>query len=327
LKKQVQTEKTSFEFSEICDVYCTEDYCRMVEKVVAQEQPDVVMAFYGIFSKCLETLPKNVLKVIDTIEVFSMPRTDVRGKNAEMYIQATAEEERLALLRADIIVAIQENEAKYLRLLVPERRVLTVGVDFTAASELSMPAHGSPAIGIMGSSNPYNQEGLLNFLEHCWPLVLDSLPDARLVLAGRLCEIVQEEQRNVHLLGWVRDEIDFYKQIHLVVNPAIRGTGLKIKCVEALAHGRPVASLPVGVEGLEDAIGGPILCSNSWKELARDIVYVLGDPDNALRLSQQAYEYARNHFSIQKVYGELTNALEDPALMSAQKSHEADVDG
>jgi glycosyltransferase involved in cell wall biosynthesis len=54
----------------------------------------------------------------------------------------------------------------------------------------------------------------------------------------------------VRNLGQLADPTSFYRDVGLVVAPIALGGGMKVKVVEALAHGRPVLASPEAAEGL-----------------------------------------------------------------------------
>jgi glycosyltransferase involved in cell wall biosynthesis len=59
----------------------------------------------------------------------------------------------------------------------------------------------------------------------------------------------------VQLMGIVPSPREIYQVSLFMINPMLSGTGLKIKTVEAMAHGRAIISTPAGVEGMGRAPG------------------------------------------------------------------------
>ena len=54
----------------------------------------------------------------------------------------------------------------------------------------------------------------------------------------------------MELLGYVPDLRSLYEAARVVVVPMRVGSGVKVKCLEAIQYGVPVVSTPVGAEGL-----------------------------------------------------------------------------
>ncbi len=116
---------------------------------------------------------------------------------------------------------------------------------------------GSEAYDLLfvGNDNHFNITGLLAFLDQEKAL----LEGRRLAVAGRVCfdervRAAAEGRPNISLLGFVDDLAETYGASKLAISP-VEGTGLKIKAVEALAHGKPVFGSPHTLAGLPPGYG------------------------------------------------------------------------
>jgi glycosyltransferase involved in cell wall biosynthesis len=101
-----------------------------------------------------------------------------------------------------------------------------------------------------------NARGLLAFLEtnKSW------LTSLRIAVVGRVCENssireFKQGRPHINLLGFVDDLSTAYAASKAAISP-VDGTGLKIKAVEALSHGRPVFASRHSMEGLAAGYGG-----------------------------------------------------------------------
>ncbi len=158
--------------------------------------------------------------------------------------------------------------------MVPERPVITVGVDFDPApaenavvSEAGLP----PTVLLVASGNPLNVKGLLDFLRFAWPHVLRDHPEAQLVVVGSVSDVVPEESPGVSCRGLVDSLDELYRDCHLVINPCVAGTGMKIKTLEALAHHRPVVTWPTGVDGLSPELRNFCVVVSDWYEFYLEV--------------------------------------------------------
>jgi glycosyltransferase involved in cell wall biosynthesis len=95
-------------------------------------------------------------------------------------------------------------------------------------------------LGYMGATGP--DKGLL-YLLLAWGKL--ALKDAELVLAGPCCEGIDPwiqrfaPNTNIRKLGWVKQPLDFFKEVNLCVVPSVtEGWGLLGS--ESMAHGRSV---------------------------------------------------------------------------------------
>jgi hypothetical protein len=95
-------------------------------------------------------------------------------------------------------------------------------------------------------------------------------------------------------LGVVKDLAGAYRQAALVVNPVRSGTGLAIKSIEALGHGRPLTSSTQGARGLEGAVGHGLRIADTCEEWVTRLVPLLEHRDARAAESRRAYEFARH---------------------------------
>jgi glycosyltransferase involved in cell wall biosynthesis len=107
----------------------------------------------------------------------------------------------------------------------------------------------------VGSDMFQNARGLLAFFEtnKSWLMSL------RIAVAGRVCENssireFKQGRPQINLLGFVEDLSTVYAASKAAISP-VDGTGLKIKAVEALSHGRPVFASRHSMEGLAAGYG------------------------------------------------------------------------
>ena len=92
-----------------------------------------------------------------------------------------------------------------------------------------------------------------------------------------------------------------------MINPAVAGTGLKIKTLEALAHLRPIVVWPSGVDGVGPAARQFCQVATDWYDFARKVVDSLAD-EKSRALFEQREEIAKM-LSPDAVYASLRQAI------------------
>jgi Glycosyl transferases group 1 len=256
----------------------------LIELLLHLEQefkPHVLLAEYVFMTRGLSLLRTEMLKVVDSIDVFSTKRSKVEHFGIEDGLALEPEQEAELLDRTDLIIAIQPAEADALQKLAPRRRVISVGVDFKLVDAgAAEPPATEPIVLLVGSGNPLNVKGLKDFLRFAWPLVLAAVPEAELRVVGSVGEAVDPVLPNVRVLGKVGDLSAEYGAARMVINPTIAGTGLKIKTVEALSQLRPIVLWPAGVDGLSSEVRAFCRVADNWFEFARQVIELLSDSDN-----------------------------------------------
>ena len=303
------------------DRWCWPGTCKVVRTLVEEMRPRAVIAEYALLSKCFEEVPSSTLKVIDTVEVFFRNRERFNVEGLAAPFVCTQDSEREALARADVLIGIQKNDAESLRQLLPSKRVITVGHTYTL--------RGTPpreftngAVLYVGSSNPFNVHGLTQFLARAWSRIVSAVPQARLRIVGSCPRVDGSEQPGVFYVGRVTDEqlTREYETAHVVINPQVAGTGLKIKCVEALSAGCPLVMNQAGADGLEEGVGRAFLVARDWDEFVRHVVEIMRDDSLRNSLEAEAAALAGRLFSAEATFSELSAELSIDPGSSARAS-------
>lgn len=193
-------------------------------------------------------------KAIYTHDVFSYRNERVGNWD---WVQFTAGEEAKALRRFRNILAIQDEEAKFFRYLAPKSNVQTV---YSPVKYLAQPFAGNANILFFSGNSTLNLEGIRWFILEVFPLVKKCRNNAKLLIGGKICDGLKDDilPEGVVLKGLFDNPSDFYLLGDIAVNPTRSGTGLKIKTIEAIAHGKYTVVHPHSAEGMFSAPGTTI---------------------------------------------------------------------
>lgn len=246
---------------------------------------------YLFLSKGLLAFSSGVLKVLDTIDVLT-DRHDHYRRHGQRpaWFSTTRRQERKALRRGDVIIAIQEDEARVFRALVPERVVVTVG-HFVELCQLPFKVEQPPTLLFVASDNQVNLYGLRLFLRDAFQRIRLLHPGVRLALAGTLCRALPNELAYSKLGEFAAAE-DVYAKADVVISPIPFGTGLKIKNIEALGYGKPLVTTGAGAEGLREGASIAFLVGNTPEEFAKGVTDLLADSVLRRRIAAEAYQFA-----------------------------------
>lgn len=290
------------------DVGCSDSTLKKVARIIRgmPKKPDVTICQHLATSRLfeLEELAGS-LKILDTLDAIHK-RMSMIEKGLRPQWACAAQEEANYLRRAEVIVAIQNEEAEIFRKLVPDRKVITVGQPFTA-KRFSQKSCSTSCL-LIGSVGIPNLEGLLWFQKFVWPLVLREIDSAQLLIAGAMSEYAFPE-KSVQILGVVENLDEVYGQAAVVAVPILSGSGLKIKLVEALGKGRAVVATQHAALGVQDkevflSADEPIL-------FARHIVTLLKDVELRRHFESKAFEFAKEHLQHEQVYSPLKILLQE----------------
>ena len=148
-------------------------------------------------------------------------------------------------------------------------------------------AASAPSLLFVGSMHmSFNRDAVAWFLEACWPEIRESVPEARLVLAGRGGETFRGP--GVEALGYVDDLAPLYAGARACIAPLRAGAGTRLKVIEAMAHARAVVSTPVGCEGLAVSADDGVVAAEGAASFARECIGLLSDKGLAAELGGRA---------------------------------------
>jgi succinoglycan biosynthesis protein ExoO len=236
------------------DAWCPRWFRAAVRRHAEEWRADAVLVEYVYLSACLPGLPERVLRLVDTHDVMHRRVDAYAGAGlAPRWFHTSAAEERRGLARADVVLAIREEEAAVLRALVPEAEVLTVPHGCPVAP--APPARALPGrLLFVGSYNDLNVEGLRWFADRVWPALCARRPGVELHVCGTIAAKLGAPPAGVRVRGALPALDEEYAAARVVIDPVAWGTGQPIKVIEALAHGRPVVSRRAAPAGTEDAV-------------------------------------------------------------------------
>jgi glycosyltransferase involved in cell wall biosynthesis len=256
----------------------------------ARENYSRVLVAYAYHSAFLDAFPASCRKILDAHDTLSGRHEMIESAGVgKFWFSCSAEEERLGLERADVVLAIQDEEAEVFRKLLRGKAEVRVVGHFVEPREVPENPGAAQCIGYIGAYNPLNLQGLQWFIREVWPKVLREFPAARLVVAGSICDKLKPGP-GLELLGKVRDAAQAHADFLLSINPMPSGTGLKIKTVEAMACGRPVVATPAGCAGLRAYLGQGLVEANDAESFAKAVMSWLRDPGEARRQGKLARE-------------------------------------
>lgn len=160
-----------------------------------------------------------------------------------------------------------------------------------------------------------NREGLIWFLDNCWELISEIVPDVEFFIAGRNApaDFVKKVStyKNVNFMGEVPDSKEFMLSKAVMVVPLMAGSGMRIKIVEGLSLGKAIVSTSIGAEGIDAKDGEEIMIANKANELVAKAVKLLSDKEKFLSMCKNAKNFANQKLDNDKLVKDLFNFYQD----------------
>ncbi len=302
------------------------EFSFLLEKILTEEKPDIIHLEGIYLAIYLDTLRKHTSAPVvlrsHNIEYEIWERTAENEKNIlkKLYLRHLSRKikafEQEKLLLFDGIIAITQRDQDFYRQNHYKGPLVTIpaGVDLEKLLPVST-GHASLSMCFLGSMEWMpNLQGIEWYLEKIWPVLHQKHPSLTLHIAGKNMpeEMKARKISGVTFHGMVQDASAFLAQHKIMIVPLLSGGGMRLKIVEAMAHGQCVISTSVGAEGIEATDEQELLLANSPEEfIARTASLVTGNIQaekigfNARKLVEEKYSWEKLVREIENFYLEL----------------------
>lgn len=169
------------------------------------------------------------------------------------FSQQIKELELTALNRANGLIHISETDAIYFKEKIPQIPQVTIPLTVSTTSIIDgNTCFNINKLGFLGAANwAPNTEAIHLLVNEIFPAIQKENEFARLTIAGYGTEQLGIKKTYVQVKGAVGEVFEFFEEIGVFLAPLQSGSGLKIKMVEAICHGKVVIGSPIAFEGLE----------------------------------------------------------------------------
>lgn len=149
-----------------------------------------------------------------------------------------------------------------------------------------------------------NVDGLLYFLADIFPIILTINPDIKLNIVGRkpdyrLLEAAEKYAKNVVFHGFLDSIEDVFKLGRVFILPLRFGSGMKVKCLDALYSGIPVVTSSIGAEGIELIHDKHALISDQPTHFSTLVLELLSNPEKWKMMSEEGRGLAKKKYTWQ----------------------------
>jgi sugar transferase (PEP-CTERM/EpsH1 system associated) len=238
----------------------------------------------------------------DLMRQYAESQTNIARKTyARRTARLMSQHEQQALDEFDAHIVVSEHDAERLRRVNSDARVLVIenGVDLAYYKDVDSTTEKNRIVFVGSMDYHANIEGAINFARTAWPSVHEKNRRLIFTIVGRDPAPAVRELATiagVEVTGSVEDVRPYYREAVLAVVPLNVGGGSRLKILEAMAAGVPVASTARGAEGLHVTDGQNILLADSNDELARAIISLLGEPDLRAQIISGGRELVTNRY-------------------------------
>jgi len=229
------------------------------------------------------------------------------------------------LQKTDCVVAISDEDASRLREFVDGPEIVTL---FPPLCEQMEPVRdapsdqGSPITCLfVGGGSPHNIDAVETLLRVWWRL-LESGSNTRLKIIGGVCSAFASVAlpESVMLVGRVESLRQAYAQADISLAIVFRGTGVKLKLVEAIAYGLPAISSTEGLRGYPQDIWNEIPTADDEDELLELLNQLETEPSLLGQMRQATERLRTSTLSVDSLTRAYLNRLGDDFALRGAKN-------
>jgi len=209
----------------------------------------------------------------------------------------------------DILMPITQRDADSLNEMGNKKPVFVLPTGYhMSGREIPKLNIGKSGIAHLGALDWLpNQEGILWFIEHVWPILRNTLPDIEFHIAGRNAPKWLENKLDlpgINYLGEIEDAKEFLDSNPIHIVPLFSGSGMRIKIVETMAHGRAVITTTIGTEGIDTKHDENILIADSADAFVKAILKLTENEDYCREIGKNASTFVNEKLNNEKLVSE-----------------------
>lgn len=210
--------------------------------------------------------------------------------------------ERKALDSVDAVVSItREDEARLQKMSKDKIAFHTATFAMSEISSATQQGEPYSVFHIGAMDWKPNYDGVEWLCNEVWPIVLKSVPEATLHLAGKSLDAGIDFGKQIRNHGEVTNAAEFISRYQVMAVPLHSGGGVKIKVIEGLFSGKPIVTTPVGAEGIACTNGVDIAIAQSSDDYALSIIELLRNPDKAGAIGKAGKKTAAENHELGRV--------------------------
>lgn len=159
-----------------------------------------------------------------------------------------------------------------------------------------------------------NAEAAELLIHEIFPVLKTYADDCKLLLVGYdpTPKMLSAAATNSHIIvtGQVDDVKPYIAAASMMIVPLQKGSGTRLKLLEAFAAGCPAISTAKGAEGLQVMDGQHILIRETPQEMVNAVKQLWKHPHQAKVMADQAYQQFLENYAWPSVQKQITTALE-----------------
>lgn len=286
---------------------------RKMKKIMEEELPKNDVAICHLVRTSEYIREFEGMKILEMTDAISMNYERVKRKKGRKtfreYIYG-AEFERLLNYELKVVdlmdhtYLVSDFDKKYLEEkseVLPSHKISVCGngVEFEKI-KFNYEPDSKTIIFIGNMESAQNIDAVNFFIKDVFPYILESVPDARFKILGKIKNNSWQNEKSVDVIGCFDSLNEVAAGASVGVCPMRIGAGVQNKILEYMSLGVPSVVSELGAEGLHARDGEELYITSNPNKMAECIIKILNNPSSHRVMSQKARCYVENQHSWSK---------------------------
>ena len=238
--------------------------------------------------------------------------------SALMYKLFFKSSELKKLKLVDKIISISPIESNLLKKILSNKEVYTLPAtaDITNIVPKLNPKYDFTFIG---SNSDANRDSLLWFLDNCFENIILNNRKVKFLIQGRIIRnklikgnevLLKYINRNIIVSDFIEFLSEVYVDSKVIICPIIKGSGMKIKVIEALSYSKAIVGTDVAFEGIDVVDDEHVLYANDPKLFSENIFKLISNDKRRNTLEKKAAEIFKEKYSFDSCVKRIKKVVE-----------------
>jgi len=162
----------------------------------------------------------------------------------------------------------------------------------------------------LGSVDLRKKEGMKSFIDISWPIIKNSLPNAKLLLGGNNTESFSNINKSIYGYGKIENQSDFLKKGLIFINTQTTGSGIKLKSIIAMLSSRLLITTDIGIEGIEGDNKQHFIIANNWIEFAQQVIESAKNISTSIQIAENGKLHFEQFYNFDNFYSNTSKLLD-----------------
>ncbi len=292
------------------------DICTQIKEIINSENIDAVIVDFPNMAKNIIELAKSSRGIVYTINEHNVEYVRMRGmakvsnisliKRIAYYLESLRLEiyER-NLYKSGIFSGIsffsEEDKVFFEKNIdISDAKLVTIplGANDYGVRPLKLNNKTLLFVGRLDHIAIPNIEAIVWFVHKIWPIILESVPEAKLVIAGANPDddIMNMSSESISIIPNFSDMKEIYDMADCVILPLLSGGGVKGKLLEAVAFRKHIVTTNHGIEGTEFEGNKHVSLANDEESFAKSCIDILLRSKEFEKREVNAYELFKEKY-------------------------------